>query len=358
MRIVSVQYVQSNFGDPQAWLNRIDFYTGIFDELAKQFDVHVFYHTRYGGHSESNHVKYHFTGIDGWSLKFPFGFHRQIAKLNPDIILAQGFHHPFQLWLLKKQLRKGVQFFIHHHADRPLRFPRNFFQRRIDHFVAGYFFVSRQQAEEWIHTKQIGDERKVHEVMECSSIYRPIDRGGAREKTKVNGKIYLWVGRLESNKDPLTLIKAFVKFLMSENEASLYLIYQQDDLLEESKALAQGHDRIIFVGRQDKEQLRYWYNSADFIVSTSHYEGSGIAVCEAMSCGCIPVLSSIASFRWMTNEKVGLHFNAGDVDQLCQALEKSLQLDMSMERKAVIENFQRRLSFLAIASAMANAFSK
>jgi glycosyltransferase involved in cell wall biosynthesis len=356
VRIVSVQYVHSDFGDPQEWLNRIDFYTGIFDVLANTFEVHAFYHTNYVGDFESKKVKYHFTGLKGWALILPLKFHRLIARLRPDVILAQGFHHPFQLWLLKKQLPNNVRFFLQHHAERPLRLHKQLFQTPVDRFTAGYFFVSKRQADNWISSKQIRDPKKVHEVMECSSIYRRMDRDLARAKTNVSGKIYLWVGRFDRNKDPITLVKVFIEFLKNETDVFLYLIYQQNDLLSEVKALVQGHERIILVGRQDKEQLSYWYNSADFIISTSHYEGSGIAVCEAMSCGCIPILTSISSFRWMTNEKVGLLFTAGDAGELHQALIESAGLDHELERRKVIENFQTRLSFSAIASIMTQAF--
>jgi len=357
VRIVSVQYVHINFGDPLQWLNRIDFYTGIFDELARNFEVHAFYHTQYVGALESNNVKYHFTGMSGWSLILPFKFHRQVAQLKPDVILVQGFHHPFQLWFLRKVLSGRVRFFLHHHAERPLRFHKRYFQQLVDQFVSGYFFVSRQQAGPWIAAGQISDEKNVYEVMECSSVYKRIHRP-AYKKTGASGKVYLWVGRLESNKDPLTLVKAFAEFLEIEKDAFLYLVYQQEDLLQEVKSIIADHPQIVLVGRQNKDQLLEWYNKADFIVSTSHYEGSGIAVCEAMSCGCIPILTSIPSFRWMTNESIGLSFQAGEVDQLLRALKKSTTLNHETERKKTIENFQARLSFSAIASGMTQAFLK
>lgn len=356
MRIVSVQYVHNNYGDPQRWLERIAFYTGIFEALAKNHEVYSFYHIDYQGNYNSNNVTYHFTGLTGLNLIFPFKFHQKIARLNPDIILAQGFHHPFQLWLLRRKMPASVRFFIHHHAERPLRFHWKFFQKLIDPFVSGYFFVSRLQADPWVVDGQIREKKKVYEVMECSSIYQKIDRYSAREKTGVSGKVYLWVGRLEANKDPITLVKAFTAFASSEESVFLYVIYQQEDLLEEIKSLAKAESRIRLIGRQNKEQLLHWYNSADFIVSTSHYEGSGIAVCEAMSCGCIPILSAIPSFRWMTNEDIGLHFKAGDENQLLSALKKSLVLDLDQEQKRTIENFQARLSFSAIASRMTQAF--
>ncbi len=49
-----------------------------------------------------------------------------------------------------------------------------------------------------------------------------------------------------------------------------------------------------------------YYNSADYFVLGSHYEGSGFSLVEAMSCGVIPIVTDIPSFRMMTNNgKIG-----------------------------------------------------
>jgi len=77
-----------------------------------------------------------------------------------------------------------------------------------------------------------------------------------------------------------------------------------------------------------------------------------------MSCGCIPILTAIPSFRWMTKENIGLLFQPGDQGQLLDALNKSKILDHDLERKKTIENFRMRLSFSAIASEMTQAFLK
>ncbi|GHN00393.1 hypothetical protein WSM22_18820 [Cytophagales bacterium WSM2-2] len=221
----------------------------------------------------------------------------------------------------------------------------------IDRFVKGYFFVSGEQAEEWLRANQINDRKKIHEVMECSSVYQP--RDGIHVSQNNKGLVYLWVGRFDDNKDPVTLVSAFIQFARSRN-VILHVIYQQNDLYEKVDAIAKGCEQIILVGKQNKEQLQQWYNNADFIVSTSHYEGSGIAVCEALSCGCIPILSSIPSFRWMAGS-TGLFFQAGNENDLLTAFHKSENIDIAEARKKVIENFQTRLSFMAIASTMEKA---
>jgi len=230
----------------------------------------------------------------------------------------------------------------------------------LDKFILGYFFTSCEQAEVWIKSQQIINTQKIVEVMECSSIYYPINRNQAKAVTGMSGlNNYLWVGRLESNKDPITLIKAFIKFLTIRPQAKLHVVYQQDDLLPEVSLLAQDIPNILLISKQNKEQLLVWYNSAEFIISTSHYEGSGIAVCEAMSCGCIPILSSISSFRWMTeNGKCGLLFEKGDAENLFQALNKSITLNVLEEQSRTVDFFNDHLSFRSIAKTMLAAILK
>jgi glycosyltransferase involved in cell wall biosynthesis len=115
---------------------------------------------------------------------------------------------------------------------------------------------------------------------------------------------------------------------------------------------------MTFLRKSDGE-LSYWYNGADFIISTSHYEGSGISVCEAMSCGCIPIVTDIPSFRMMTRGgECGLLFHPGDADQLNIALIKSVTLNVQTEREKVLNQFDENLSFKAIASAMLGALKK
>jgi glycosyltransferase involved in cell wall biosynthesis len=105
--------------------------------------------------------------------------------------------------------------------------------------------------------------------------------------------------------------------------------------------------------------LENWFNAADFFISTSHREGSGIAASEAMSCGCIPVLSNIISFRRMTGPgKCGLLFEAGNPDSLLQTLIQTNGMDTEAEKGKVLEQFRAELSFEAIAKKINALLSK
>ena len=96
--------------------------------------------------------------------------------------------------------------------------------------------------------------------------------------------------------------------------------------------------------------MQQWYNSAHFIISGSHYEGGGTSVSEAMSCGCIPIVTNISSFRRMTGPgKCGLLYEPGNEKELLDALLKTKELDIEEERKKVLQQFNEELSFNAIA---------
>ena len=190
--------------------------------------------------------------------------------------------------------------------------------------------------------------------MEVSSRFQPMNKTDAIAVTKAKGNpFFLWVGRLDANKDPLTVVKAFGRFILHEPLAMLYMIYHTEDLKEEALDMIKKENlqnNIIMVGKVPHQEMQYWYSSAGFIISGSHYEGSGVAVCEAMSCGCIPVLTNITSFRKMTGPgKCGLLYEPGDVDGLLAALLKTRELDLENERNKVLQQFNEELSFEVIA---------
>jgi glycosyltransferase involved in cell wall biosynthesis len=132
------------------------------------------------------------------------------------------------------------------------------------------------------------------------------------------------------------------------------MIYQSDELIEQVNDLLRQkqscNGKIKLVGSIPHKELLHWYNSADFFITGSKYEGSGVAVAEAMSCGCIPITTDFISFKKMTgNGKCGLMFEAGNEKSLLSALMQTSKLNYESERASVIQQFQEELSFKAIA---------
>jgi glycosyltransferase involved in cell wall biosynthesis len=76
-----------------------------------------------------------------------------------------------------------------------------------------------------------------------------------------------------------------------------------------------------------------------------------VAVCEGMSCGCIPILTDILSFRTITGMgSCGALYEAGNARALEEALMRISRTDREKEREKVISRFREHLSFEAIAA--------
>lgn len=360
MTIIHLSYVRVKSSEPNKWLDEIDFFTGILNELSKDNIVKSIHCLHYTGVVKQRGVEYHFLKRNFFQLIFPWSLHVYAKNLKPEIIVVHGLHWGWQILWLKFQIRKGIKIFVQHHAEKPQRFPKDRIQQLADLFIQGYFFVSRQMALPWVKANQIKSTDKIHEIMEASSTFFSVDRIESRKRTNVSGNlIYLWVGRMDENKDPTTLVRAFKRFSLENPSARLYIISKGGHLEKQIVELVQNSSQIICVGSIVHHDLLYWFNSSDFIISTSHYEGSGIAVCEAMSCGCIPILTNIPSFNWMTNDQeCGILYSPGDEGELHRALEASLLLDREAQHNKTRQLFESNLSFTAIANRMLAAVKR
>lgn len=67
-----------------------------------------------------------------------------------------------------------------------------------------------------------------------------------------------------------------------------FIIVGLKDVLTEYKK-----DNITFVPKTSQQTLQKLFNSSTFYLQLSIFEGFGLALCEAMLCGCIPIVSNV-----------------------------------------------------------------
>ncbi len=353
MRFVFVSYNYSpDINNPQDWINRINFYVGSLECLSKTNTVIRIDQINYEGNFNHNGVQYFCVKSSENKNYFPIKLHRFVKRLQPDVVIVSSFHFPVQVVQLRLLLGKKVKIIVQNHAEKPFTGIKKYLQRIADKYINAYFFTAHAIGAEWVNKGNIASKKKIHEIMEVSSVFYPIDKIIARSKTNVSSDtVFLWAGRLNKNKDPLTVVNAFLKFLQFQPTAHLYMIFQTEELLPELKLLiAKNNCRAItLIGKVPHKEMLYWLNSTDFIISGSHYEGSGTVICEAMSCGCIPVVTDIASFRSITaNGNCGFLYNPGDENALVFTLRQIMKIDVQVKRNDVLEHFKQELSFDAI----------
>src|SRR3989344_6102230 len=124
----------------------------------------------------------------------------------------------------------------------------------------------------------------------------------AKEREE-NKKIYiLTVARLEKEKDLETAIRVFAKLKINSEFVIVGDGSQRRSLELLAKSLEVG-DKVKFVGWQD--DLREFYQNADIYISTSLYEGYGMAVVEAASYGLPLVISDAGIAHEIFEDKIG-----------------------------------------------------
>lgn len=361
MRLVFTSYSGTpEFNQPDAWLERIEGYTGILENLAKNHEVVGIERINYEGKLVRNAVEYIFVDIGKRRIHFPVKLNGIIKSANPDVVFINGLLFPLQVIQLRWKLGKNVRLVIIHRSERPFKGIKRLLQLWADRYISNYLFPSENAAREWVQSKCISSESKIAEVMHGSSVFSMADKSQARKTLDIAGSlVFLWVGRLNTNKDPLLVINAFLELCKTNKDVSLYMIFQTQELLGEiTKRLAEdpiAKSAVHLIGAIPHPGLQNWYNAADFIISASHYEGGGIAMVEAMSCGCIPVLTKIPAFISMTGKgRCGFLYEPGNQEQLLDQLGKACSSDINAERKKVLEQFGQHLSFHAIASKISN----
>lgn len=280
---------------------------------------------------------------------------RELRRQRPDVVHFAGLTLDLHLAQVARACSGlAVPLVVHFHGGEPDHGRMRRLQSHNAGRISRVLMTTLQQAEPWIAAGMFEPDQ-VAQVVESSSPFTGIDRDVARASTAMVGDpVYLSAGRLDAIKDPLTMLRGFERIADSQPHARLYLYYLTADLLPdvttfltERPALAR---RIELRGKAPLEEMEAIYSSADFLLQASLREWSGLAVIEAMSCGCIPVVSDIPSFQMLTDRgRFGRLFVTGDPEDLARAALSISQSERSHLLQAVRDHFHRELSFAAMA---------
>jgi glycosyltransferase involved in cell wall biosynthesis len=316
-----------------------------------------------------NKVHYHFIkdGMGGrlnhWQL--PLKFLKAISRVDASLFHLHHLSLPMQVFFLRQFLSRKKPIVIQHHGGESPPSHKRSVYNLFNQVADGFFFTTIEQGKEWFQSK---DSDKIYPVMEGATFFNFDQRDSAnppaylnreenRTKTGMEGSpVFLWVGRLDNNKDPQTVLDGCAALFEKYTGARLYMIYNEARLLEAVKAKIENTDslrtRVHLLGSIDHDKMMDYYQSADYFLLGSHREGSGYALSEALRCGCIPIVTGIPSFRMMTNNgNLGALWPAGDIDGFMKAAEMAINKTVTEEAGRCIKFFNDHLSFDAIANA-------
>ena len=289
----------------------------------------------------------------------PAEFVSAIARHTPDVVHVNGLIFPQLVAAIRKAVGPRTAIVVQHHGGEfPIRgsglvglWQRMQWRGGLSAADA-ISFTAREQAGPWREAEVLGAQR-ILEIVESGTTMRLVDRGRARTAIGIDATpLILWVGRLTTNKDPLSVLGGLERALPALPGAQAVMVFGDDTLIaaveERVRASTFLRDRITLAGRVSRDELPNYYSAADVFVSGSHAEGSGYALIEAMSAGVIPVVTDIPSFRVIAGDS-GARWPPGDARAFSTALQDVCARDPAQERARVTAQYDRVLRWEAIA---------
>jgi glycosyltransferase involved in cell wall biosynthesis len=162
------------------------------------------------------------------------------------------------------------------------------------------------------------------------------ERTQVLEKYRIPGDFIFIVGSYEPRKNIGTLVRAYMNLPQHvKNHYSLVIAGGKGWLNSDIDVLIEAQDtaRIRRIGYVDERDLAALYSAATVFVYPSYYEGFGLPILEAMSCG-TPVIASNTSSMPEIGSGAALYFDPTDARQLTALLlgvtgDENLQNELS-----------------------------
>ncbi len=154
-------------------------------------------------------------------------------------------------------------------------------------------------------------------------------KAALQKRYPISERVVLYTGGDEYRKNISGAIHAFAKIPKNVRQNTSFFIicavsdYQKKAYLKEALALGLTEQDIHFTGFIPEEDLAAFYNVCDVFVFPSKYEGLGLPVIEAMSCGAPVIGSNNSSIREIIQRKDAL-FDANSAESMAGLMTKVL----------------------------------
>ncbi len=168
----------------------------------------------------------------------------------------------------------------------------------------------------------------------CPTEFYPIDKKLARMilNLETNENIILQLGRMVPRKGIDNVIRALVKVKKTDTPLRLVVVGGEADNPETDqnpemlrlKKMAADHGvlaDVTFVGRKNRDILKYYYAAADIFITTPWYEPFGITPLEAMACGTPVIGADVGGIKHsVADGKTGFLIPPNNPDVLAQKI--------------------------------------
>jgi glycosyltransferase involved in cell wall biosynthesis len=257
---------------------------------------------------------------------------RTLRGLRPDVILSGGNFGHFSLWAATRGLDLPIVYVFSNAMERARQPWRNRWRRFWSGLLVrgskGAIVVGSHLARSAIFRSHIASGRAmlIPNGIDLAGVPEP---GGAVPQPMTGpGPVILSIGRLQPQKNFEALIDAFAVARRSR-PIRLVILGAGDDAYRET-LIARVRERgiashVLFAGVTDN--VYPWLRAARVFALASRWEGSSIALLEAMAAG-TPIVASLTAgdaADVLGDGRYGLLADAGDADAFAAALLRQIE---------------------------------
>ncbi len=197
----------------------------------------------------------------------------------------------------------------------------------------------------------------------ASKRFKKIESDGLNNTIHIPSNFFFSLGTQEPRKNVANLVSAFLELKKNKNYENIKLLIaggegwlNSNQLLADKEMLQKKG--IVVLGFVKERMLPILYSNALAFVYPSFYEGFGLPVLEAMSCGCPVITSNISSMPEIAGDSA-LYVDPYSIDSIKTCLQKiatnsALRNDLS--NRAIIQS--RKFSWTNTAEKTENAYAK
>ncbi len=260
----------------------------------------------------------------------------RLLLLKIDILHSPHYTTPMLGWWFKRVVTfPDMTFFLF--ADKHQRFKVIFFQlmMRISARISTLILsISYSTTNDIARILSVDKKKIITTQLAVSRAFNPnvpaIKVEKVVNKYKINGRYILYVGTIEPRKNILNMVKAY--FSLPDSIRCTYLLvvvgkkgWHYEQLFSYISSLPDKAS-ILFAGYVGDDDLPALYKGASLFVYPSYYEGFGIPVLEAISCGVPTITSNISSMPEVVGD-AGILIDPDNVNDIKQSMENIIHDD-------------------------------
>lgn len=179
-------------------------------------------------------------------------------------------------------------------------------------------------------------------------------------KENIATRIFLFIGRLTSVKNPQRLIRSFKRLKNDGADAILVLIGRaaEEDIYQEILA-EQGKNGVYYLG--EKTNVLDYLQLGNFFCISSEYEGMPISLIEAFAAGLVPVSTPVGGVPGLIKDVGFLSPSVGDETGYYHALKEAYSLspgELQTKSAQVREEYKRKFTMDICADAYTALYQK